>query len=77
MNMIIVGSGYVGLVTGACFAQVGHHVICMDNNEQKVADADFGLVKELMHSPINFDGRNQLDREMLVEMGFDYYGIGR
>jgi hypothetical protein len=30
-----------------------------------------------MHSPINFDGRNHLDREMLVEMGFDYYGIGR
>ena len=47
------------------------------NNEQKVADADFGLVKEFMHSPINFDGRNQLDREMLVEIGFDYYGIGR
>ena len=77
MNIIIVGSGYVGLVTGACFAQVGHHVICVDNNEQKVADADFGLVEELMHSPIIFDGRNQLDREMLVEMGFDYYGIGR
>jgi UDPglucose 6-dehydrogenase len=64
-------------VTGAYFAQVGHHVICVDNNEQKVADADFGLVKEPMHSPIIFDGRNQLDREMLVEMGFDYYGIGR
>jgi hypothetical protein len=47
------------------------------NNEQNVADADFGLVKEFMHSPINFDGRNQLDREMLVEIGFDYYGIGR
>jgi hypothetical protein len=30
-----------------------------------------------MHSPIIFDGCNQLDREMLVEMGFDYYGIGR
>jgi hypothetical protein len=30
-----------------------------------------------MHSPIIFDGRNQLEREMLVEMGFDYYGIGR
>jgi UDP-glucose 6-dehydrogenase len=42
-----------------------------------VADADFGLVKELMHSPMIFDGRNQLDREMLVEMGFDHYGIGR
>ena len=41
---------------GACFAQVGHHATCVDNNEQKVADADFGLVKELMHSPIIFDG---------------------
>jgi UDPglucose 6-dehydrogenase len=40
-------------------------------------DADFALVKELMHSPIIFDGRNHLDREMLVGMGFDYCGIGR
>ncbi|MBV8226825.1 MAG: UDP-glucose/GDP-mannose dehydrogenase family protein [Verrucomicrobia bacterium] len=40
-------------------------------------DADFALVKELMRSPIIFDGRNHLDREMLVEMGFDYCGIGR
>jgi UDP-glucose 6-dehydrogenase len=39
-------------------------------------DADFTLVKELMHSPIIFDGRNHLDREMLVGMGFDYFGIG-
>ena len=77
MNITIVGSGYVGLVTGACFAQVGHHIICVDNNEQKVADADFGRVKEFMHSAIIFDGRNRLDREMLVEMGFDNCGIGR
>jgi UDPglucose 6-dehydrogenase len=42
MNITIVGSGYVGLVTGACFAQVGHHVICVDNNEQEVVDPDFG-----------------------------------
>jgi hypothetical protein len=40
-------------------------------------DVDFEVVKEAMHSPIIFDGRNQLDREMLVEMGFDYFGIGR
>ena len=76
MNITIVGPGYVGQVTGTARASC-HHVICVDNNEQKVADADFGLVKELMHSPIIFDGRNQLDREMLVKMGFDYYGIGR
>ncbi len=76
MNIYHLWFGYVDLVMGACFAQVGHHVIRVDNNEPKVADADFGLVKELMHSSRIFD-RNQLDREMLVGMDFDYYGIGR
>jgi len=37
MKISIVGSGYVGLVTGACFAEVGHHVICVDNDVKKVA----------------------------------------
>ena len=37
MNLAIVGSGYVGLVTGTCFAEVGHRVICVDNDESKVA----------------------------------------
>ncbi|MGO9609775.1 MAG: nucleotide sugar dehydrogenase, partial [Verrucomicrobiia bacterium] len=32
----IVGTGYVGLVTGACFAEVGHQVICVDNDLKKV-----------------------------------------
>src|SRR5579862_7825026 len=36
MNLAIVGSGYVGLVTGTCFAEVGHQVICVDNDENKV-----------------------------------------
>ncbi|MBV9492315.1 MAG: UDP-glucose/GDP-mannose dehydrogenase family protein [Verrucomicrobia bacterium] len=36
MDIAIIGSGYVGLVTGACFADVGHSVICVDNDERKI-----------------------------------------
>ncbi len=44
MNLAIVGSGYVGLVTGACFAEVGHRVICVDNNLQKVHQLQDGQI---------------------------------
>jgi UDPglucose 6-dehydrogenase len=36
MNLTIIGTGYVGLVTGTCFAEVGHNVICADNDAAKV-----------------------------------------
>jgi UDPglucose 6-dehydrogenase len=37
MNIAVVGTGYVGLVTGACFSEFGNHVICVDNDAGKVA----------------------------------------
>jgi UDPglucose 6-dehydrogenase len=36
MKLTIIGTGYVGLVTGTCFAEVGHQVICVDNDAAKV-----------------------------------------
>ncbi|MEB3295786.1 MAG: UDP-glucose/GDP-mannose dehydrogenase family protein [Synechococcales bacterium] len=37
MRVCVIGTGYVGLVTGVCLAQMGHDVICIDNNIEKVA----------------------------------------
>ena len=37
MELVIIGSGYVGLVTGACLSEFGHHVTCVDTDEDKIA----------------------------------------
>jgi UDPglucose 6-dehydrogenase len=44
MDISIIGSGYVGLVTGACFADVGHSVICVDNDAEKIKQLQAGEV---------------------------------
>jgi len=36
MNLAVVGTGYVGLVSGTCFAEMGNHVICVDNHQEKL-----------------------------------------
>src|SRR5438876_6542839 len=44
MQIAVVGSGYVGLVAGACFADLGHDVIVVDNDEKKLAALNRGEV---------------------------------
>lgn len=44
MNIAVVGTGYVGLVTGTCLAETGNHVICVDINNDKVQKMQAGVV---------------------------------
>lgn len=44
MKIAVVGTGYVGLVTGTCFAEAGNEVLCVDNNQEKLAKLRAGVV---------------------------------
>jgi len=44
MNVSVIGSGYVGLVTGACLSELGNKVICADNNTRKISDLKKGII---------------------------------
>jgi len=55
----IIGTGYVGLTTGACFAHIGHEVVCVDIDEAKIALLNEGRI------PIHEDGLENIVREQL------------
>lgn len=44
MKIVIIGTGYVGLVSGVCFADFGHHVVCVDKAEEKIRRLNNGEV---------------------------------
>jgi UDPglucose 6-dehydrogenase len=44
MKLAIIGAGYVGLVTGACFAEMGNEVICVDADADKIKDLEQGRI---------------------------------
>ena len=44
MNITVIGTGYVGLVAGACLADMGNNVICIDNNIDKLNQLKNGII---------------------------------
>ena len=62
MNVCVIGTGYVGLVTGVCLAHIGHNVVCVDNDSAKVTKMQSGQtpiyepgLEALMHSAMKND----------------------
>jgi len=75
MRIAIIGTGYVGLVTGACLAEVGHHVFCIDNDECKIKGLRSGKVPiyepgldELVHRNVS---AHRLAFSTRIEEGVD------
>jgi len=54
VSICVIGSGYVGLVAAACFAEMGHQVTCVDNDEAKVRDLREGACRFTNSTCLNF-----------------------
>ncbi len=66
MRVCVIGTGYVGLVTGVCLSHIGHHVICVDNNEEKVQLMKSG------QSPIYEPGLSDLMKSSMASGNLEF-----
>lgn len=81
MKITMIGTGYVGLVSGICFSDFRHEVVCVDKAEEKIAMLERGEVSRLaetMAAPKMADLRNIYTRADALAAGFTAYdSVGR
>jgi UDPglucose 6-dehydrogenase len=75
MKIVVIGSGYVGLVSGTCFSDFGHDVVCVDKDEKKIENLKKGIIPiyepglETMVSENAKSGRLKFSTEMKEAVG--------
>ena len=67
MKISVIGAGYVGLISGACFAKLGHEVVLIDIDEEKLA-----AIAAKKAPPIHEEGLQELLEEVNIETSSDY-----
>ena len=72
MKISIIGTGYVGFVTGLCLAEKGHRVICVDVDQKKVDSINSGIAS-IYEKGLNGLLKNQESKRTFVPYDSSYY----